>query len=120
MAVTSYHDLETSTFTRMRAMTLTRIHGKPSWHQLVKMIKECKTTALGCTVEYGWSGQFGLLAEIQELEQYLATTGFQYVAPTQPPNRHEEIVPTTTAHRSALLTAENDLLKHDWAIVKGF
>ena len=46
--------------------------------------------------------------------------GFQYVAPTQPLNRHAEIVPTTTAHQLALLTAENDLLKHDWAIVKGF
>ena len=120
MIVTSYHDLETSTFIRIRAMTLTRIHGKPSWHQLKKMILECKTTALDCTVEYGWSGQFGLLAEIQEPERYLETTGFQYVAPIEPPNRHPEILPATTAHRSALLTAENDLLKHDCAIFKGF
>ena len=120
MTVTSYHDLETSTFTRIRTMTLTRIHAKPSWHQLEKMILECETTALDCTVEYGWLGQYGLLAEIQEAARYLATTGFQYVAPTQPPNRHAEIVPATTAHRSALLTAENDLLKHNWAIVKGF
>ena len=98
MTVTSYHDLETSTFTRMRAMTLTRIHGKPSWHQLEKMILECKTTALDCTVEYEWLGQYGLLAEIQKAARYVGTTGFQYVAPTQPPNRHAEIVPTTTAH----------------------
>ena len=91
MAVTSYHDLETSTFTRMRVMTLTRIHGKPSWHQLEKMVLECETTALDCAVEYGWSGQYGLLVEIQEPERYLATTGFQYVAPTQPPTRHEAV-----------------------------
>ena len=88
MTVTSYHDLVTSTFTCIRAMTLTRIHGKPSWHQLEKMKLECETTVLDCTVKYGWSGQYGLLAEIQEAARYLATTGFQYVATTQPPNRH--------------------------------
>ena len=120
MAVTSYHDLETSTFTRMRDMTLTRIQGKPSWHQLEKMIRECETTALDCTVKYEWSGQYGLLAEIQEPERYFETTGLQYVAPIEPPNRHPEILPATTAHRSALLTADNDLLKHDWAIILGF
>ena len=120
MAVTSYHDLETSTFTRMRAMTLTRIQGKPSWHQLEKLILECETSALDCAVKYDWSGRYGLLGEIQEPERYFATTGLQYVAPIEPPNRHPEILPATTAHRSALLTADNDLLKHDWAIIIGF
>ena len=71
-------------------------------------------------MEYAWSGDYGLLAEIQDKGRYLATTGLHYVASTQPSSRHAGILATTTAHRTALLRAENDLLKHDWVIVKGF
>jgi hypothetical protein len=120
MTVSSYHDLETSTFERVRTKTLTRIHGKPSWHQLETLIQECEEAALDCETSYEWSQDYGLLAEIQEPERYLATTGLIYNAPEEPPIRHSGIHPTTTAHRVALLTAENDVARHDWAIVKGF
>ena len=118
--MTSYHDLETSTYDRVRAKTLTRIHGKPTWHQLETMIQECEETALDCETSYAWSQDYGLLAEIQEPGRYLATTGIEYIAPTEPPIRHAGIHGTTTAHRAALLTAENDVERHDWAIIKGF
>ena len=38
----------------------------------------------------------------------------------EPPTRHAGIHGTTAAHRAALLTAENDVERHDWAIIKGF
>ena len=89
MAVTSYHDLETSTFDRVRTKTLTRIHGKPTWHQLEALIQECEEAALDCETSYAWSQDYGLLAEIQEPDRYLATTGLAYIAPAEPPIRHK-------------------------------
>ena len=120
MTVNSYHDLETSTFNCIRAKTLTRIHGKLTWHQLETLIQKCEETALDCETSYAWSQDYGLLAEIQEPDRYLATTGLAYVVPIVPPLMHTGIHPTTSSHRSALLTAENDVKRHDWSIMKGF
>ena len=84
------------------------------------MIQECEETSLDCETFYAWLQEYGLLAEIQDAGRYLVTTGLQYITLTQSPNRHEGILQTTTSHQTALLAAENNLLKNNWVIVKGF
>ena len=52
--------------------------------------------------------------------RYLAETGLNYVEPTKPPHQRAGIVANTSQHRTRVLTAANDLLQHDWAVVTGF
>ena len=66
MAVTSYHDLETSRFNRIRTKTLKRMHAKPTWHQIENMIQEYKVTTLDCETPYAWLQDYGLHVEIQD------------------------------------------------------
>ncbi len=109
MAPTSYHDLETSTYDRVRANPLTRIHGKPTWRQAQKLKDECKERVLDCQVTYDWAdGQYGLLAMIIGDARYLALTGLNYVAPVSPPLTHPNITAHTTRHNTVVLTTENE------------
>ena len=77
--MTSYHELETSTYNAIQAKPCTKIPGKLDWHQNKNLVEEVETLALDCTVFYLWLHRYGLLAEIQEDIRYLAATGANYV-----------------------------------------
>ena len=96
--MTSYHELETSTYTKTQAKPFTRIQVKPYWYATKKLIEEAKDVALECSVSYAWLRGRGLLAEVQGDVRYLAVTGLQCVEPTQPPNQYPGILPNTTQH----------------------
>ncbi len=118
MKVKTYHDLKMLPFKQMRErMTLTRIHGKPTWYKVENLVQECKAIVLDCQTSYSWSGQYVFLVEIQGTAQKPISLTLVYVPPVQPPNQHAEILPVTITHITSTLTAENDLHKHDWAII---
>ena len=62
--MTSYHDLEDSTYTWIRAQPFTRIHGKPTWDQVERLHKEAADVTMDCDVSYTWLLGHGLLAQI--------------------------------------------------------
>ena len=86
--MTSYHDLEKQIYEDVRAEPYTRIHGRPSWSDKERLIKESKVHALRNKVSYDWSGQYGLLAEIIGAARYAIENPLLpgYVAPVQPAN----------------------------------
>ena len=84
MAPTSYHDLETSTYDKVRVNPLTRIHDKPTWRQSEKLKDECEEQALDCQVSYDWvDGQYDMLTEIIGDVRCLALTGLNYTDASQ-------------------------------------
>ena len=119
MSVTFYYDLQTPTFNQIKAKFLTRIHGKPTWNQVKTLIQEYEEITLNCVTSYTWSGDYGLLTDIQGAAR-LTMSNLAYVAPVQPLNHHMGKRSMAIAYQTGVLTAENNLLKHNWAIVKGF
>ena len=70
----SYHDLEASTYEKVRIKKFSRIHGKPTWSNKEALLREAEEVALGCDVHYGWAGEFGMLATILGPVPYLVET----------------------------------------------
>ena len=83
--MSSYHELETSTYNKIQEKPFTRILSKPDWHQEEKLIKEAEEISLNCSVSYAWSQGYGILEEIQGGVKYQAATGQVYSEPLQPP-----------------------------------
>jgi len=116
-----YVKLEKEVYDTIRAKPFTKIPSKPTWAQKELMLEESKEIALDCNVSYTWAGDYGLLAEIEGTAQYLATTGNNYVTPTQPADIDPEIlINGTTQVRVKVLQERTIVSKRDWAVVKGF
>ena len=119
--MTSYHDLEKQVYEEVRAEPYTRIHGRPSWRDKERLIKESKVHALRNKVSYDWSGQYGLLPEIIGAARFALENPMlpAYVTPVQPANS-----PAIAGNASAVAlrhaTDANNLLKRDWAVTCGF
>ena len=119
--MTSYHDLEKQVYDDIRAEPYTRIHGRPSWRDKERLIKESKVHALRNKVSYDWSGRFGLLPEIIGAARYGLENPLLpgYVAPVQPANS-ATIAGNASAAAIRQATDANNLLKRDWAVTCGF
>ena len=118
--MSSFHELEASTYAKLQAKPFTKIQGKPDLKHMKKLRREMEDAAMTCTVSYDWAQDYGLLVEIQGASRYLQITTQDYVQPVKPPYTPPAILPNRTAHIVRLCTAENDLLQHDWSIVSGF
>ena len=113
--------LEKAAYEQVRETPFTRIHGKPSWSQKEKLIKEMESSGINQRVSYAWAGDWGCLAEIQGAQKYLVSTGEEYLAPARPPVNHPGVLegnPSQTQIR--IMTADNDLLKQDYHVLLGF
>ena len=120
--MTSYHDLEETTYQTCRANPFTRIHGLPTWRTKERLKEEASKLGVQMKVSYNWSGNRGLLALIiggaRHAVEYPTLPG--YVEPTRPdsmPN-YPNANPSGTQERIA--RNANDILKRDWAVVCGF
>ena len=116
----TYHDLEYMVYKWVRNRPFTRILGKPTWAQVENVCQDLCDLALEAEVSYDWEGKYGLLGVIMGAVKYQSETGLNMIDPTKPPNTYAGIAAASTAHNTRVLTAENDLLKHDWAKVTGF
>ena len=111
--MSSFCELEASTYAKLREKPFTRIQGKPSWKQMKTLQKEMEDASMTCVMAYDWAEDYGLLAEIQGAERYLQVMtqrgiAQMYVPPIKPQHSHPEIQANSTAHIVRLCTAEND------------
>ena len=116
----SYHKIESSTYTAIREKPLTRIHGTPTWQQKENMLSKLEELAINVKVHYNWAGDYGLLAMVIGTARYQTNTTLAYIPPTQPPNRHASINDWSTSAQRDKFNAKNNLLKRDWVVVIGF
>ena len=107
----SYHKIESSTYTAIREMPLLRILGTPTWQQKENMLSKLKELAINLKVHYDWAGDYGLLAIIIGTAMYQTDMTLVYIPPTQPPNRHASINDRSTSAQRDEFNAENNLLK---------
>ena len=118
----SYHDLQTDTEDKVLTHQLTKIHGRPYWMQLQKMIKELCKIACIFKVSYEWSGNYGLMAMILGAVKYglRHPTLPAHVQPTQPAARPN--IPNGNASDEFVRNARDDHNEQirDWAAVCGF
>jgi hypothetical protein len=116
-----YVALEKEIYDSIRGRPFTSIPTKPTWAQKELLNEEAEQIALDINVSYPWSDDYGLLAEIQGEDKYLANTGFEYVSPTRPPDLDPRILlPNQLQTQIKILQSESVILKRDYAVVKGF
>ena len=123
--MSSFHELEASTYAKLREKPFTRMQGKQDWKQMKTLQKEMDDTSMTCAMTYNWAKDYGLLAEIQGAEWYLQITTQRgtaqtYVTPVKPPHTHPEIQANSTAHIVQLRTAEKYESKRNWYMGAGF
>ena len=116
----SYHDLEATTYEKVRNKKISRIHGKPTWSSKEELLREAEEVALECDVHYPWAGEFGLLATVIGQARYLAEAGLNYVTPVQPVDMPPPAVAGGTAAVIRAWESTNDLDRRNFAIFKGF
>ena len=78
---------------------------------------------MGVRVSYDWSGNYGLLAEIEGAPQYLTTSGKTYVPQVQPLYADARLNGTVTAANVRIFTSENEEKKklgRNYGISEGF
>ena len=119
--MTSYHDLEEQTYRSVIAEHITRIHGKPVWRTKEVMKNELTKIAIKHKVSYDWSGDKGLIALIigaeRLKEDYPDLPDF--TMPERPPSA-AVVAAGTSQHATREARDKNDLLKRDYAVVRGF
>ena len=119
--MTSYHDLEESTYRAVLAENVTRIHGLPTWRDKQCMVAELTKIAMRHKVSYGWSGGYGLIALIIGAVRMAADHPAvdPFVHPAQP-DMAPTIAPGTSQHETRRLLDENNLARRDYTVVLGF
>ena len=92
--MTSYHDLEEQTYSKIQAKPFTRIHGPVDWTIKEILKDEAQDVAINCSVSYDWAGAFNLLVMIMGATIYAAENPNlpAYVEPQQPPSNHTIIL----------------------------
>jgi hypothetical protein len=116
----SYHDLEASTYEKVRNKKFSRIHGKPTWSNKEALLREAEEVALDCDVHYGWAGEFGMLATILGPVRYLAETHMNYVVPIRPADAPPANVAGGTAAVIRTWESTNDLERQNYATFNQF
>ena len=113
--------LEKATYDGIILKPFTKILGKPTRHQKEKWVKEAYDLVLKVDVLNPWVSTPGLHAVIHGAVKYLADIVLVYIEPTKPPHQNVLLVNANqSAARVHLLTEENNRLKRDYAVFKGF
>ena len=119
--MTSYHDLEESTYKSVLAENITRVHGVPTWGHKQRMVSELTKIAMRYKVSYGWSGGYGLIALIIGAVRLAADhPGVDPFLHPDRPDMAPTIAPGTSQHETRRLLDENNLARRDYAVVSGF
>ena len=114
--ISNARSYETAEYERVKAMPLTKVHGKPTRQARVLMHEECMETSATADVSYEWAEEHGLLAEFTPADTYADDTGFNYVEPVRPPRVHPDIAEDTIDFNRKRLEAENEEDKVNWHI----
>ena len=119
--MTSYHDIEEQVYKVIRLNPFMRIYVTVEWRKKEIIKTEASDVGLECQVIHDWAGGLGLMVEIIGATRYATDNpNFPpYVVPTQPLSI-PSLPANPTAAQIRALTDENNLLKRDWAVVRGF
>ena len=119
--MTSYHNLQDQTYKAVIAEKISRIHGKPTWRLKERMKTELGRVAVEHKVSYDWSGGYGLLDLIIGPVRHAADFPHlpAFVFPNQPP-AHPVLPGAPSQAQVRVAKDENNILKRDWAVVRGF
>ena len=93
--------LEMEIYKKVKSYRFTRISGLPTWKQWDNFIDEARDVSIDVEVTYGWSGDYGVLAEVTETIDYFGETGLNYEPPAKP-----TLLVDPTGKTQAQITAE--------------
>ena len=119
--MSSYHDLEEQTYRSVNAEHIDRIYGKPTWRAKEHMKNALTKIATKHKVHHDWSGGKGVIALIIGAERLKADYPDlpEFTMPTRPPN-NAVVASGASQHATREARDANDVLKRDWAVIRGF
>ena len=118
--MTSYHDLQDSTFKDVTDVPFTIIPGRPDYEQKERLLQEVVDRAISVQASYSWCGTYGLMATVMGAVKWQRLFPvLTYTDPTRP-----SMGPTLGANPTAALirtlTDENNRARMDFAKFEGF
>ena len=84
MKFTTAKQTEQAAYEQVRLKPFTKIHGRPSRLDRNTLREELCILASEVDLPFAESGDFGLLGEIMDDDEYTTVTGLVYAAPTKP------------------------------------
>jgi hypothetical protein len=117
---------ETTALESVRAISFTRVHGRPTRRNYETLKEEASTLASKVEdITYTWSknatDNYGLLANILGADKYNELTGINsYAIPCEPASYNPTITNAMLTHEHKRNEVEWDLVRTTWFIRKGF
>ena len=98
MKFTTAKQTELEAYEQVRLTPFTKVHWRPSRLDRNKLREECCAAASEIDMPFEQAGDYGLLGEVMEDEEYTAITGLEYEEPEEPGNYDEDITDDMEDH----------------------
>jgi hypothetical protein len=120
MKFTTAKQTEQAAFEQVRLKPFTKIHGRPTRRDRNTLREEICVAASEVDMPFAEAGEFGLLGEIMDADEYTAVTdGLVYAAPTEPEAYDENIDNDMEDHERKKLEALHDERLEAWYTRRG-
>lgn len=119
MKFTTAKQTEQSAYEQVRLKPFTKIHGRPSRLDRNVLREELCATASEVDMPFDESGDYGLLGEIMEADEYTTITGLTYFPLEKPSAYDEDITDEMEHHERKQLEAEHSERLEAWHTRRG-
>lgn len=119
MKFTTAKQTEQSAYEQVRLNPFTKIHGRPSRLDRNTLREELCAAASEVDMPYEESGDFGLLGEVMEADEYTTITALTYYPLEKPSAYDEDITEEMDHHERKQLEAEHNERLEAWHTRKG-
>ena len=119
MKFTTAKQTEQAAYEQVKLTPFTQIQGRPTRLDRNTLREECCTAASEVDMPFEECGDYGLLGEIMEEEEYTEVTGLEYAAPDYPGTYDEEITEDMDDHERKTMEAAHTERLEAWHTRKG-
>ena len=110
---------ELAAYEQVRLTPFTKVHGRPSRIDRNTLREELCAAASEIDMPFEQAGDYGLLGEIMEDEEYTAITGLEYAEPTEPENYDTDITEDMPDHERKRMEASHTEYQEAWYTRRG-
>ena len=110
---------ELAAYEQVRLTPFTTVHGRPSRIDRNTLREELCAAASEIEMPFEQAGDYGLLGEIMEDEEYTALTGLEYAEPIEPENYDSDITEDMPDHERKRMEASHIEYQEAWYTRRG-
>ena len=102
---------EQAAYEQVRLQAFTKIHGRPTRLDRNLLREEVCAAASEVEIPFAENGDYGLLGEVMDADEYTTLTGLVYAVPEEPSAYDEDIGEDTEEHERKRMEAAHSYLE---------